>query len=572
MKDVFIFSGTTEGRTLARWLASRGIMVHVRVATEYGAEVMEKDDNIDVKVGSCGGAEGIAAVIRDNMFSLVVDATHPYATKVSEHIRQGCGMAGAEYIRLKREDSDVEMDSDIIPVDDVQGAVDFLKGTEGNILAATGSNEIELYTQIPDYRERVTARVLSVLHSVQKCAEYGFEGKNLICAQGPFTEQMNYATLTQINAAYMVTKDSGTVGGYEDKVRAARRAGVRVVMVRKPDDTGMSYGEVVRTLEDRLGLEHLDDVPDGRGKRLVRLIGIGTGGDGITVSAQKSIADCDVLIGARRMLESVDTAGKDVYRGYLSDDVLNFLAENPRYRKAGVLLSGDIGFYSGAKKLLQGIDRDAFDVEVEPGISSLVHLCSRMETSWDDAYLMSAHGREANIIGSVRSHPKVFTLLSGADSVIAMCRDLFDYGMDVKVTVGMDLGLETERIVSGTPSEMLDEEYTTLCVAMIENPDAVRSNPLFIQDEEFIRGDAPMTKSEVRTLSVAKLKLEPDSVVYDVGAGTGSVSVEMALACPDGKVYAVEKEDDAANLIELNKKKFKTPNVEVVQGVGKCVV
>ena len=77
MKDVFIFSGTTEGRTLARSLASRGVMVHVRVATEYGAEVMERDDNIDVKVGSCGGAEGIAAVIRDNMYNIVVDATHP---------------------------------------------------------------------------------------------------------------------------------------------------------------------------------------------------------------------------------------------------------------------------------------------------------------------------------------------------------------------------------------------------------------------------------------------------------------------------------------------------------------
>ena len=98
MKDVFIFSGTTEGRTLARWLASRGVMVHVRVATEYGAEVMEKDDNIDVKVGSCGGSEGIAQVIRDNMYNLVVDATHPYATTVSKHIREGCEKSGADSI------------------------------------------------------------------------------------------------------------------------------------------------------------------------------------------------------------------------------------------------------------------------------------------------------------------------------------------------------------------------------------------------------------------------------------------------------------------------------------------
>lgn len=568
MKDVFIFSGTTEGRTLARWLASRGVMVHVRVATEYGAEVMERDDNIDVKVGSCGGAEGIAKVIRDNMYDIVVDATHPYATKVSEHIRQGCGATGAEYIRLRRSSADVDMDSDIITVDTVQDAVDYLKGTEGRILAATGSNDIDLYTQIPDYRERVTARVLSTVSSVTRCAGFGFEGRNLICAQGPFTEETNYATLRDIGASYMVTKDSGTVGGFEEKVRAARRAGVRIVLVRKPDDTGLEYGDVVRLLEDRLGLEHSEEVPEPLGRRSISLIGIGVGGDGLTVSATRRIADSDVVIGARRMLDSVDTLGKDTYCAYMPDDILGFLNGNTRYRHAAVLMSGDVGFYSGAKKLLAAIDRDVFDVDVESGISSLVYLCSKVGTSWDDAYLTSAHGRDANLVGICSTHRKVFTLLSGEGSVRAMCGLLFDYGMDVEVTVGQDFGTPSERVVTGTPSELLDMGFGSLCVALIINEHADDTYPLSIPDEEFIRGDAPMTKSEVRALSVAKLKLRPDSIVYDVGAGTGSVSIEMALAAYNGKVYAVEKEDDAANLIELNKRRFKTPNVEVLQGLA----
>ena len=129
MKDVFIFSGTTEGRTLARWLASRGVMVHVRVATEYGAEVMEKDDNIDVKVGSCGGAEGIAAVIRDNMFSLVVDATHPYAPVVTENISAACRETGTEYLRLLRDGSAAPEDAVVVP--DIAGAVGYLYQVEG---------------------------------------------------------------------------------------------------------------------------------------------------------------------------------------------------------------------------------------------------------------------------------------------------------------------------------------------------------------------------------------------------------------------------------------------------------
>ena len=231
-----------------------------------------------------------------------------------------------------------------------------------------------------------------------------------------------------------------------------------------------------------------------------------------------------------------------------------------------MLLSGDIGFYSGAKGLLSKLDRSKYEVETEAGISSAVYLCSKIGETWQDAYLTSAHGRESNIVGLVNTRPKVFTLLSGEDTVHAMCRQLFDYGLnDVTVTVGQDFGYPTERIFSGTPSECLDNSFGDLCVALIVNRNPDIRNPVGIPDEEFTRGDAPMTKSEVRALSVAKLKLSPDSVVYDVGAGTGSVSVEMALTAYEGKVYAIEREDVAADLIEINKRCLlgKNPDVRI---------
>ena len=568
MKDVFIFSGTTEGRSLATWLASKGVMVHVRVATDYGADVMEPDDNIDVQVGSCGGAEGIARVISENMYEIVVDATHPYATTVSKHIREGCQQAGAEYIRLRREDSDVS-DDDIVTVDTVSDAVDYLKDREGVILAATGSKELDRYTAIPGYRERVVARVLSTMDSVKRAVELGFEGRNLICAQGPFPEDVNYATLRQIDARYLVTKDSGTVGGYEEKVRAARRAGVTVVLVRKPDDSGHPYDEVVSMLEQRLGIPHEETVPEPDGRREVLLVGIGMGPGDMTVRAAEKVRQADLLIGARRMLDAVDTSGRDVLAEYRSDAIVDYIDSHPEYGRIAVLLSGDIGFYSGAKGLLSRIDRAKYDVDTEAGISSAVYLCSKMGETWQDAYLTSAHGRDSNIVGLVNTHPKVFTLLSGEDTVHAMCRQLFDYGLnDVSVTIGQDFGYPTERIFTGTPSECLDTEFGDLCVALIVNPDPDTRNPVGIPDEEFTRGDAPMTKSEVRALSVAKLKLSPDSVVYDVGAGTGSVSVEMALTAFEGRVYAIEREDVAADLIEVNKRKFRASNIEVVRGLA----
>lgn len=564
MTGVFVFSGTTEGRAIARYLHSRGVEVHVRVATEYGAVVMD-DDGVDVQVGSCGGAEGIADTIRRNGYSLVIDATHPYARRISEHIREGCAASGVECIRLLRDGG--KRPDDVIEVASVKDAVDYLKDRDGIVMAATGSNELSLYTEIPNYRERVVARVLSTKDSMDKALALGFEGRNLICAQGPFTEDENHAALTRAGASWIVTKDSGTIGGFEEKVRAARRAGVRIILISKPEESGNSYSEVVKMVDERLGLEHVETAAP-EGARTVTLIGIGMGPGDLTQRSVRALAESDLVIGARRMLESVDTAGKETLEEYRADRIAEYLDENTSFRNIACLMSGDTGFYSGAKQILARLDRSRFDVRVECGISSIVYLASKLGETWQDAYLTSAHGRESNLVGLARTHAKVFTLLSGQDTVHKLCSMMKEYEMDVTIAVGQNFGYSDEKVVKGTPEELLAMEFGDLCVAMIFNATPDRCNPIGIPDEEFVRGDAPMTKSEVRALSVAKLKLADDSVVYDIGAGTGSVSIEMALTAVNGTVYAVEREDVAADLIEVNKRKFRTPNVEVVRGLA----
>lgn len=300
-------------------------------------------------------------------------------------------------------------------------------------------------------------------------------------------------------------------------------------------------------------------------RRTINVIGIGMGGDGLTVASKKRIEASDIVIGAKRMVETVGFTGPTLTE-YRSDTVMQYLKENPSYANISVLMSGDVGFYSGARKLLEAIDRNEFDVNIEPGISSVVYLCSKLGIPWQDVRLTSAHGRDSNLIGLSRTHHKVFTLLYDGESVHSMAERFVEYGMDVTITVGEDLGYRTERLFTGKPGEIMKESFGKLCVALIVNDAPDLRDPMGIPDEEFIRGDAPMTKSEVRTLSVAKLKLQKDSVIYDIGAGTGSVSIEMALVAVEGMVYAIEKEDAAADLIEENKLKFKTPNVTVVRG------
>lgn len=559
---VIIFAGTTEGRMVADHLGRGGIEVLACVATEFGRQFIEETPHVKVSSERLG-EEGMLRIMKENC-SLVVDATHPYATIISEKIRKACEETGTEYLRLIRSES--HTDKDVIILPDVASAVEYLNDTEGNILVTTGSKELERYTKIKDYKERVFARVLSMPDASRSCADIGFQGRNLFCMQGPFSEDLNYGLLKQVNAKYLVTKDSGEPGGFDDKIRAARRAGVKVIMISRPDEfEGHGFNEVIDILSERFNIPKTSK--NRRSKRKISIVGIGMGNeDTLTIGARKVIDEADLLVGAERMVRSV-SKGQDSLLEYRPDAVISYIDDHPEYERIAVLVSGDVGFHSAAKKLIGKIDTSEFELDIKCGISSIAYLCSKAGTSWDDAHLMSAHGQGSNIVGAVSRYKKVVALLEGKEGARRLCNDLVEYRLDdVELIIGQDLGQENETMTKGKPSELEGKEFGTLCIALILNDDASGRNPIGIFDDDMIRGDAPMTKSEVRSLSVIKLKLEEDSIVYDVGAGTGSVSVECALYAFNGSVYAIEKESEAVSLIKENKKKFRTPNLHVIEG------
>ncbi len=585
MESVIIFAGTVEGRELSEYLSGRGVRVTACVATEYGETLLPQSEYVRVHTGRMDQKQ-MAEFIRKEAADLVVDATHPYAAVVSRNVSLACRDTEAEYLRLIRK-SDTAGTEHAVRVSSVEEAAAYLAGTRGNILATTGSKELAKYTVIPDYEKRVFARVLSTGEVAVACEKLGFRGKNLICMQGPFSEELNTAMLRQFDCRYLVTKETGKAGGFEEKIRAASRAGARVVLVgRPPENEGYSYEEVIRILSERLQ-ESRKGIPvtpeedssvdketayKGQDMReqIVTLIGIGMGTlSGMTVEAAEAVADADLLIGAGRMLEAAGRADKPFYKDYDAQRIADYIRMHPEYVRPAVLLSGDIGFYSGAKKLYEALKGTDCEVRSICGISSVVYFCGKLHLAWEDVCLKSAHGRETNLIGAVRSHEKTFTILSGADSVGNLCRELREYGLShVWLSIGERLGYPEEKITCGTPEELAGGLYDGLCVALIVNREYFGGVRACVDDEAFLRGKAPMTKSEVRSLSVAKLRLTRDAVVYDVGAGTGSVSVEMALQAADGMVYAIERKEEACRLIEKNKRNFGTPNIEVICGLA----
>ena len=562
LPPVLLFGGTTEGRELAARLAERGQRTILCVATDYGREVLDSalraNPCLDVRVKRMDGEE-IARLILEQKPGLVVDATHPYAEQVTRNVREACEKTGRECLRCLRPGSGrEEAQRGVVRVPSVEASVEWLSARDGNILVTTGSKELHHFAR-PGLAERCYPRVLPMADSLERCLTLGFPPKNIICMQGPFSKEMNRAMIEQLNCKYLVTKMSGATGGYQEKLDAALETGCTPIVVGRPlVEEGISLAACRRMLCKKFSLHP---------SREISLVGIGVGSEKLmTLEAQQVLKEAELIIGARRMVEAAAYEGQDTCMEYDSDKICSYIEEHPEYEKTAVVLSGDVGFYSGARKLLEKLS--GHHVRVVCGISSLVYFMGKIGRSWDDAFITSAHGRNANLAAAVRTHEKVFAILGSRDGVSVLAGKLMDYGMEhVRLFVGEQLSYEQEKIISGYPKDFISYTGDALSVVYAENKAFVPYPATHgIRDEEFVRDKVPMTKEEVRTVSLAKLGLLSDSVCWDVGAGTGSVSVEMALRAARGRVYAIEKKSLAAELLQKNKMKFAAENLIVVEG------
>lgn len=557
MYKAIVFAGTTEGYALCEFLAENRVSVYACAATEYGGSLLQENEFLHVSAGRLK-TEDMEELFRKENPEIVLDATHPYAAEVTKNIRTACESAGVLYQRILRPEG--EKNSEAIYVESTEEAAAFLSGTEGNIFLTTGSKELAKFTGIPDYKERLFARVLSIPSVIRSCAELGIEGKHLIGMQGPFSAEINEAMLRQFQCSYLVTKDTGLAGGFPEKMEACQRCGVTPVIIGRPlKEEGLSLQDARVFLSKMFGFTL---------SQKISLVGIGMGAEKtLTLEGKKALNEAELLIGAKRMTEAVQKPGQMVLHEYRSEKIVEYIREHPKYRTVAIALSGDVGFYSGAKKLIDQLDGN---VEVICGISSVVYFMSKIGLSWDDAKIVSAHGRNCNLISLIRHNPKVFSILGTEDGVAVLASRLVYYGMgDVTLYVGENLSYENEKIFHDKAANLTEYRGDALSVVTACNEKATPLSAVHgISDGEFLRGKAPMTKEEVRTVSLSKLRLSEDSVCYDVGAGTGSVSVEMALRAWMGQVYAIEKKEDALALLKENKKKFAVDNLAIIPGVA----
>lgn len=573
MAEVLVFGGTTEGRRLSEWLCKRKTEHILSVATDYGKEVLVPNKYMHVQCGRMDKGQ-IEQFIAENKVKAVVDATHPFASEATANIKAASELSGVMYLRLDRNKSfDEESISEDLDAGsyfrDTAECANALKKTTGNILLTTGSKELSAFC-MDELRDRLYVRVLPAGASLEICEKLNIAHSNIIAMQGPFSKELNMALIREFDIRTIVTKASGKRGGFYEKEAAARELGIQLFVIGQPDNSkGMSFKEICGILSDFVKDESIK----------ISLIGRGMGCENcLTVEAARALDSSELVFGAKRLVD--DISNKEVYPYYLGKDIIPIIKE--RKMDCAVLFSGDTGFYSGCAKLYEALMQEIknkeinAEIKIYPGISSIVSLAAHFAICWEDAVIFSTHGKKDidrwghKLISRIRTSKKVFTLFSGIDDVRKLGELMEENGLEnCELLIGYKMSYDDEEYLSIYPKDIKKLEKEGLYAAFIINSrhrDGILTCGM--RDDEFIRGKAPMTKEEVREVSISKLGLKKNSIVYDIGSGTGSVASEIARLDPDTEVYAIECNEDALALIEQNKKRHSHGNITIIKGMA----
>ena len=302
-------------------------------------------------------------------------------------------------------------------------------------------------------------------------------------------------------------------------------------------------------------------------KRVI-IAGVGPGSKScLTEEVKEAIDNSEVLIGSKRLIE--EYTDKKTFYAVTAKDIIDII-DNENANNYVVLMSGDTGFYSGAKKLAEAL-AGKYEYSIMAGVSSVIYLAAKIGKSWENAAFVSLHGKKQSYIPVVLQNELTYFLTQG--NVSQICQELYRAGLgQAHIWIGENLSYDNEKITNGNVSEFTEYISEGLTVLAVYNEHSRAFSITGIADSSFIRSDVPMTKREIRASVVSRMAVSKNSCVYDIGAGTGSVTVELALHALYGTVYAVERTEEGCSLIAKNAEKFGLNNIEIIHGNAAAVI
>lgn len=472
MKNILIFGGTTEGRIISKLLLKQNLSVDLCVATEYGEQVLEKEKNLNVKIGRLNQNQ-IKDLYDEKKYSLVIDATHPFAKIISENIFESL-KDKVQILKIQRNLNHLD-EENCKYFYDIKSCVKELCKTQGNILLTTGSKNLEDFSKDENLKKRLIVRILPSVESLKICNENKIEGKQIIAMQGPFSQEMNEVQIEDYKIKILLAKESGKNGGLDEKILASKNKNIKCFIIKSPEQKNhfcKNYIEVCGLENTVKILNKILNIKISLEKKLnINLVGIGMGNEeGMTICAKNIIENSDYIFGAPRMINAVKTKAKK-FPYYLAEDVLKILDkiknENFGETNISILFSGDTGFFSGAKNLKTELEKfysskQNVKLKIFPGISSLSYLSSKFAFDYQDSKIISLHGTKENIWkvkmqNALINHEKIFFLTSGLEDIYKIANLILEISqkniLNCKLFLGFQLSYPEEKIFILSPQE-----------------------------------------------------------------------------------------------------------------------
>lgn len=287
----------------------------------------------------------------------------------------------------------------------------------------------------------------------------------------------------------------------------------------------------------------------------------GAGIGSLTQEVIEAISRADAVCASPRFAKLIPSSKKFIPMKNFAE---TFAEIDRELGRVVILVSGDPGMFS----LLPIVKKRYGNVSVLPGISSLQALCARIGESWHDAVIVSAHGRNLRIgafLNTTERSRLVVLFCDGENSPRKVCEKLS--GIDVEVIIGENLGCENEHVFTGKPGDFVKHDSPELSLMLIRNHNVYSPMNIQPRDSEFVRAEGiVMTNEAVRSVILGLLNLKPDSILWDIGAGTGSISVSAGLEFPQSEIHAVEYKPEALRVIAENSRRFHLHNIDIHAG------
>ncbi|MBF0398783.1 MAG: precorrin-6y C5,15-methyltransferase (decarboxylating) subunit CbiE [Desulfobacterales bacterium] len=304
--------------------------------------------------------------------------------------------------------------------------------------------------------------------------------------------------------------------------------------------------------------------------RTISVIGIGVSYSDLTSEHIKIIKEADVLIGGKRHLDLFpDFKGlkKEIHGN--TYEIVKFIKEEGISQNIVVLASGDPLFFGIGSLLVREIGKEK--VAIYPNITSVSKAFSKIKESWDDAVFVSLHGRdfENMVLRSLDKSEKVVVFTDPKRNPAWLANFLLEQGIDdLSMCVFEQMGSISERISWHNLSKAKNHDFLDPNLVLLKQHIIKKKLHLGMAEDDYEHMQGLITKSEVRAVTISKLKLLPHHILWDIGAGSGSISIEASLFLKEGRVFAIEQNKDRVSQIENNKKSFGVTNLKIIEAIA----